>query len=183
MNFLRFILLRLLRLYVRFKFNIKVNNLALIPAAQRPLLFISNHPSLMDTLIYKCVLKQEFYVCGAKEKYFSTAGKRFIMKLARIIKVTKEDKFLEDCKMLLNRKYHILIYPEMGRFPEMSQFISWGAKVAQASGATVIPMRISGTASKPVKNIEINIGRAFSSPAGMDSSALNEIFFTKIKEL
>lgn len=183
MNFLRFILLRFVRLYVRIKYRVKVNDLRLVPSDQHPLLFISNHPSLLDTLIYKSVLKEDFYVCGAKEKYFSTSGRRLIMKLARVIKVTSEDKFLKDCSELLYRQQHILIYPEMGRSREMSSFINWGARVAQQSGVTVVPMRIYGTAASPVKEIEIKVGEAFNSPPNMDSNELNELFYKKIKEL
>jgi 1-acyl-sn-glycerol-3-phosphate acyltransferase len=183
MNLLRFILLQLTRLYIKCKYRIKMQNPQLIPRNRKPLLFISNHPSLLDTVIYKCALKQDFYVCGAKENYFSTASKRWIMKLARIIKVTGEENFLRDCSDLLSRRRHILIYPEMGRRPELGSFLNWGARVAKQSGVTVVPMRIYGTTSTPVRDIEIRVGEAFTSPENMDYTELNELFFKKIKDL
>lgn len=161
MLFLRFIFKAYLRLKYERKYNVTIKNQSVLDQVSNPVIFISNHPSLKDTVFYKLYLAKEFYICGAQEKYFSTARKRFKMKLGKITKVTTLEEFMSDCSRLIQSN-HLLIYPQMSRNKEITGFKDWCARVAIANDATVIPMRIRGTeeGASPGREIEISIGEA-----------------------
>jgi 1-acyl-sn-glycerol-3-phosphate acyltransferase len=183
MKFARSILLLFVKIYIRLKYSISVKNKGVLRQLQAPLIFISNHPSLLDSVIYKCVLGRPFFICGAKEKYFSSRRKRILMKLGRVIKVTSEEMFVKDCMDLIRDRKNILVYPEMGRYRNMEKFVNWCAKVAIHANATVIPLKIAGTEKESIRNIEVRIGEAINSQECCSSDELNELFYNKIKSL
>ncbi len=183
MELLRWILTPLVRLFLRIRYRITVLNIGELKNSGRPVMIISNHNALIDSVIYKCVLPLDFHICGARPVYFSTARKRFLMALARTIRVTTEEQFLEDCTSLLRRKQNILVYPEMSKSARMKSFVDWGAKVARLSGVNVIPVRITGTDEKDQRTIRINIGRPVDYSACSHVEEINDLFFSEIKSL
>jgi len=183
MSFIRSIILILTKIYVRMKYRVSIKNKRALQHLRTPLIFISNHPSLLDSVIYKCILGRRFFICGAKEKYFSSPLSRLVMQLGRVVKVTSEEKFVEDCTALIHHKENILIYPEMGRSIQMQKFVNWCAKVAIHTNATVIPLKIAGTEKASARDIEIRIGEAIDGRQYRSCDELNELFFNKIKSL
>ena len=150
---------------------------------QGPVIYISNHTSLWDTVVYKCFLDREVFVCGAKPKYFSSRGKRLLMRFSKIIKVTEARQFRWDCLQLLHRGKRLLIYPEMGRNKRLGAFKDWAASIALEANCPVIPLGISGSEAEDIKQVRVRQEEVIM-PAGFNSvEALTACFRTKIESL
>jgi len=117
-----------------------------LPRKRKSCILICNHAAFVDSVYIICAVRPRFTICGAKPKYFSSFSKRFIFRLANVLKVENHDQFLNDCSTLLSSGENILIYPEMGRNPEgLGEFKSWAAEVAIAQQVPVVPCYLYGT--------------------------------------
>lgn len=181
MSMLRWLLTPPLRWYLRRKYRVRVHGYA--PRGREPLIFISNHPHIMDTVLYKCFLSREVFVCGARPRYFSNAWKRFLMRLGKVRKVTTEAAYLADCQQLLAQGHRLLIYPELGRHKALGPFRDWAAKVALVAGVPVVPLSIRSTAEARHDGIEIRIGTPVDPNGFAGPSDLTAHFRTQIEAL
>jgi 1-acyl-sn-glycerol-3-phosphate acyltransferase len=182
MPFLRIVLPLFIRLYIYSRYRIEVHNRDALSDLPRPVIFVSNHNHVIDSLIYKCILGSKFYVCGAAETYFSSPMKRFIMQLGRVIKFSSGEKFLSECLSLLSRGKCVLLYPEMSTRKEMKKFEIHGARVAFHSKVPIVPMRIRGTEQKN-RIVNIYFGQPIVNHGCESEEQLNLLLFTSIKSL
>jgi 1-acyl-sn-glycerol-3-phosphate acyltransferase len=131
-----------------------------LPRARRSLILACNHAALIDTVLLILAVRPRFTVCGAKPPYFRTAGRRFLMAVANILRVEDQATFLDDCRRLLRDGEILLIYPEMGRNPDgLGDFSDWAAEVALASGAPLLPCYLFGTTRGQEGGVRLFVGR------------------------
>ena len=117
-----------------------------LPRRRRPLIVAVNHAAFIDSVYLIAALGPRFTLCGARPRLFATPVRRALMRLANILKVDGRERYLADCGALLAAGEILLIYPEMGRFPEeMGPFQPWAAEVALAAGAPILPCYLFGT--------------------------------------
>ncbi|UCH95339.1 MAG: 1-acyl-sn-glycerol-3-phosphate acyltransferase [Candidatus Aminicenantes bacterium] len=141
-KFLRTLIKPFLHLFKGFSIAGKEN----LPKKRASCIIISNHAAFADSIYMICAVRPRFTICGAKSKYFISSIKRFVFKIANIIKVVDKNQFLEDCGKLLESGEIILVYPEMGRNPDgLGEFKTWAAEVALSYQVPVIPCYIYGT--------------------------------------
>ena len=68
------------------------------------------------------------------------------MALANILKVESREQFLADTGALIAAGETLLIYPEMGRFPDgLGELETWAAEAALAGGVPLLPCYLHGT--------------------------------------
>ena len=68
------------------------------------------------------------------------------MRLINVLPVEGKEKFLKDCRSLLRAGETLLIYPEMGRFPDgLGPFQTWAAHVAIENQVTLRTCYLYGT--------------------------------------
>jgi len=152
-----------------------------LPRTREPLVIVSNHPALIDSVYYICALRPRFMVCGAKPKYFSTSFRRIWMGIGNILKVENRDQFIHDCRRLLHQGETLLIYPEMGRTPHgLGPFKSWAVEIALESKTSILPCHISGTTDRRAKKT-IRVGSSIA-PHGTPES-LTQYFRQAILKL
>jgi 1-acyl-sn-glycerol-3-phosphate acyltransferase len=117
-----------------------------LPGRRTPCVIISNHASFTDSVYIICAIRPRFTICGANPRYFISGIKRFVFKIANIIKVVDKNQFIEDCGKLLESGEIILVYPEMGRNPDgLGEFKTWAAELVLSYQVPVIPCYIYGT--------------------------------------
>lgn len=144
--FLRKILKILIKPVLRLFKGLTIVGKENLPGPGRSCMIIANHAAFFDSIYIICAVGPRFTICGAKPKYFNSRIKRFVFKIANIIKVVDKNQFLEDCRILLESGEIILIYPEMGRnHGGLGAFKTWAAEVALLYRVSVIPCYIYGT--------------------------------------
>ncbi len=117
-----------------------------LPRRRRALIVACNHASFVDSVYLILALAPRFTICGAKPRLFRSRPLRLLMALANILRVEDHEQYLADCRQLLAAGEILLIYPEMGRFPEgLGELSTWAAEVALASGAPLLPCYLHGT--------------------------------------
>ena len=117
-----------------------------LPRRPRPLILACNHAAFIDSVYLIVAVRARFTICGAKPRLFRSAPLRAAMALANILKVEDHDRFLADTSALLAAGETLLIYPEMGRFPDaLGDFKPWAAEVALAAGVPLLPCYLYGT--------------------------------------
>ena len=117
-----------------------------LPRSRRPLIVAANHAAFVDSVYLILALRPRFVVCGAKPRLFRNAKLRSAMALANILRVEDHDQYLRDCGALLKSGEILLIYPEMGRFPNgLGPFKTWAAEVALANETSILPCYLAGT--------------------------------------
>ena len=117
-----------------------------LPRRRRPLILACNHAAFIDSVYLISALRPRFVICGAKPRLFRSAPLRFAMALANILRVDGHEQYLADTSALLDAGETLLIYPEMGRFPEgLGEFETWAAEVALAGGVPILPCYLHGT--------------------------------------
>lgn len=130
----------------RWRKGFRVENPGRLPKTRRPLIVAANHAAFIDSVYLILALRPRFVVCGAKPRLFRNAKLRSAMALANILRVENHDQYLRDCSALLGAGEILLIYPEMGRFPEgLGPFKTWAADVALANGTPILPCYLAGT--------------------------------------
>lgn len=143
---LRGLLRTLLAIYFYGIRHFKVCSSEKLPGKRQALILCCNHAALIDSIYIILAVKPRLTICGAKPRYFSTPFRRFLMRLANIIKVESRAGFLQDCGRLLQQAEIILIYPEMGRNPEgLGEFKTWAAEVALQNNVPILPCYLYGT--------------------------------------
>lgn len=117
-----------------------------LPRHRRAMILVANHAAFIDSVVFILALGPRFTVCGAKPRLFRNARLRALMALANILKVDGKERYLRDCATLLAAGEILLIYPEMGRFPDgLGEFQTWAAEVALAAGVPILPCYVAGT--------------------------------------
>lgn len=143
---LRRVLKLALHLPVRLVKGFQVEGAQRLPQRRRPLILVANHAAFIDSIYVILAVSPRFTICGAKPRLFKNPTRRKLMALANILKVEEHSQYLRDCTTLLAAGEILLIYPEMGRFPDgLGPFKKWAAEVALASGAPLLPCYIYGT--------------------------------------
>ncbi|MEM7585954.1 MAG: 1-acyl-sn-glycerol-3-phosphate acyltransferase [Acidobacteriota bacterium] len=117
-----------------------------LPRRRTPLILACNHAAFIDSVYLILAAPARFTICGAKPRLFRSAPLRFAMALANILRVDNREQFLADTGELLAAGETLLIYPEMGRFPEaLGEFKTWAAEVALAHRVPLLPCYLYGT--------------------------------------
>ncbi len=117
-----------------------------LPRRRRPLILTCNHAAFIDSVYLILAVRSRFTICGAKPRLFRSASLRAVMALANILKVESREQFLADTGQLLAAGETLLIYPEMGRFPDrLGDFKTWAAETALAAGVPLLPCYLYGT--------------------------------------
>ncbi len=117
-----------------------------LPRRPRPLILTCNHAAFIDSVYLIVAVRSRFTICGAKPRLFRSAVLRAVMALANILKVESREQFLAETSALLAAGETLLIYPEMGRFPDaLGDFKTWAAEVALASSVPLLPCYLHGT--------------------------------------
>lgn len=156
--FLRWLLKNLLRPFFRLK-GFSVDGALRLPKHRGPLIVVANHAAFIDSVYFILALPVRFTICGAKPRLFRSAPLRALMRLANILRVDSHEQFLDDCGVLLERGEVLLIYPEMGRFPEgLGMFETWAAEVAVNQGTKVLPCYIYGTTRGHTGPVQLRVG-------------------------
>lgn len=146
-----------------------------LPPRRRPLILVANHAAFVDSVVFILALGPRFTVCGAKPRLFRNAKLRTLMALANILRVEDHGSYLRDCARLLRDGEILLIYPEMGRFPEgLGEFRTWAAEVALASGAPLLPCYVYGTTRHQAGPPRLIVGQEME-PAGDVEGLTTEI--------
>ncbi len=156
-----------------------------LEALEGPAILACNHAHTWDSVYVICATRRRLTVCGARPVYFSTARKRALMGLLRVIEVAERDRYLNDCAALLARGESLLVYPEMCRNPGgMGSFRDWAAEVALASGHPVVPLYIRGTTEgHDPQQIRLHYGRPLRPRPGEDAAALTQRIRAAIEAL
>ncbi len=131
--------------FVAFK-GFRVEGAERLPREPRGLILTCNPAAFIDSVYLILAVRSRFTICGAKPRLFRSAVLRAVMALANILRVEDHDRFLADTGALLAAGENLLIYPEMGRFPDgLGDFETWAAEVALANGAPLLPCYLYGT--------------------------------------
>lgn len=124
----------------------RVVNAGALPRRRRPLILACNHAAFVDSVVLILAVPCRFTICGAKPRLFRTPLLRFAMALANILRVDGREAYLADTAALLASGETLLIYPEMGRFPDgLGEFRTWAAEVALEGGVPILPCYLHGT--------------------------------------
>lgn len=176
----------LLKAYVNMFYSIKIKNNHYLKYHKEPVIIASNHPSLLDTFIYKIALRRIFYVCGARANYFSNPLKRLVMKLGRVQKISTFENFVSETeKILFNNKRDVLMYPEMKRSSTLSEFVEWCAQTSLDLKVNIVPIHIGYKKADKLKSeVRISIGKPiYIKNSRFSVGKLNELLHQKITEL
>ncbi len=141
---------RVLRFKLKVVFGLwkgfRVEGAERLPRRRRPLILTCNHAAFIDSVYLILAVPSRFTICGAKPRLFRSAALRAVMALANILKVEGREQFLADTAALLAAGETLLIYPEMGRFPDgLGELKTWAAEAALANGAPLLPCYLYGT--------------------------------------
>lgn len=117
-----------------------------LPRARRRLILACNHAAFIDSVYLILAVRSRFTICGAKPRLFRSPALRAAMALANILRVEDRDQYMTDTAALLAAGETLLIYPEMGRFPDrLGEFKTWAAEVSLANAAPLLPCYLYGT--------------------------------------
>lgn len=178
---IRLILKTIIRALFRMK-GYRIHGKEYLPAKRQPAILIANHAAFIDSIYIISSVKPRFAICGARPKYFQKRLIRYLFHIANILKVENHDQFLKDCGYLLKNGEIILIYPEMGRFPDgLGPFQTWAAEVALSAGVPVIPLYLYGTTKGQSDSKRLFVGSPIT-PQG-DPESLTQIFRKAIADL
>lgn len=131
-----------------------------LPRRRRPLILAANHAAFIDSVYLIVALGPRFTICGAKPRLFRTPFRRALMALANILRVDDHDRYLADCRQLLETGEMLLIYPEMGRFPDgLGPFQTWAAEVALENGTAILPCYLFGTTRGQTGAVRLIVGQ------------------------
>lgn len=131
--------------FVVFK-GFRVEGVEHLPHKRRAMILTCNHAAFIDSVYLILAARSRFTICGAKPRLFRSAKLRTAMALANILKVENHEQFMSDTASLLAAGETLLIYPEMGRFPDgLGDFKTWAAEVALANDVPLLPCYLYGT--------------------------------------
>ncbi len=117
-----------------------------LPRRRRALILTCNHAAFIDSVYLILAVRPRFTICGAKPRLFRSALLRGLMALANIMRVDNREQFLADTGALIAAGETLLIYPEMGRFPDgLGELKTWAAEVALANSVPLLPCYLYGT--------------------------------------
>lgn len=117
-----------------------------LPRRRERLIVACNHAAFIDSVYLILAFAPRFTICGAKPRLFRSFWLRTAMALANILKVESHEGFLADARALLTAGEMLLIYPEMGRFPDgLGELETWAAEVALANDVAILPCYLYGT--------------------------------------
>ena len=144
----------------------RVEGAGRLPRRRKPLILACNHAAFIDSVYLILAAPRRFTICGAKPRLFRSAALRQAMALANILKVESHEQFLRDTGTLLAAGETLLIYPEMGRFPDgLGDFQTWAAEVALANRVPILPCYLHGTTRGHTGPPRLFVGREID-PAG-----------------
>ena len=131
------------------RFHLKgLNNLS---ACQGPVVFISNHMSMLETFVFPCIIaplrEVTFVVKESLVKHFLFGP---VMRSRNPIVVTRKNPrkdfqvVMKEGKELLAKGTSIIIFPQSARQAEFNPegFNSLGIKLARAAGVPAIPVAV-----------------------------------------
>ena len=118
----------------------------------RPVLFVANHRSIFDVILFFPKLPGRTVVI-AKKELSKIAPLRFWMKRIHTIFLDRTDikagvQMVQDSVNYLKNGYNVLIFPEGTRSKKEGEFLPFHGgsfKIAIRSGALVVPVTIIGT--------------------------------------
>ncbi|CAM4219081.1 lysophospholipid acyltransferase family protein [Zobellia nedashkovskayae] len=176
----------ILKGYIRLFYSVSVKNFYYLKNSKTPIIIASNHPSLIDTLIFKIVFPRVFYVNGAKSNYFSNPIKRLTMKLGRVQQISSFENFVAETKdILFCRGKDLLMYPQMSRSSNLTHFVDWCAKTSLMLEVNIIPVNIRYKSKGKLRSkVQICIGEPIlTNSSNISVIKLNNLLYQKIKEL
>lgn len=169
-------LLRILLIPLFLARGFRVIGASRLPTSRRALIIVSNHAAFVDTLYFVLAIRPRFTVCGAKPRLFRNPALRALMALGNILRVESQPQFLQDGRELLQRQEILLVYPEMGRFPDgMIEFKTWAAELALATQTPLLPCYLYGTTRGQVGRTRLIVGEPIE-PRGAASELTAELF-------
>jgi 1-acyl-sn-glycerol-3-phosphate acyltransferase len=134
--------------------SLDVRGLANIPNGESPLIFTANHTSHLDTPLALAALpaaiRRRTVVAAAADTFFMKTRTAIITVLSvNAIPIERHKvnrRSAEQAIELLQRGWHLVIYPEGGRTPTgpMLEFKGGPAYLAERSNATIVPTFILG---------------------------------------
>ncbi|MBU6233895.1 MAG: 1-acyl-sn-glycerol-3-phosphate acyltransferase [Acidobacteria bacterium] len=134
--------------------SLSVRGVENIPRHGGPLIFTANHTSHLDTPLALAALpgalRRRTVVAAAADTFFTKTRTAFITVLTvNAIPIERHKvnrRSAEQAISLLQRGWHLIIYPEGGRTPTgpMLEFKGGPAYLAERSDATIVPTFILG---------------------------------------
>jgi 1-acyl-sn-glycerol-3-phosphate acyltransferase len=128
----------------------KVTGLDNVPPAG-PVILASNHRSVIDSVLVPVVVPRQVYYL-AKAEYFESFGMRVLMRGLNQVPVNRTDVraallALDAAEPVLREGNVLGVYPEGTRSPDGRLYRGrpGAAKLALATGATVVPVGLIGT--------------------------------------
>lgn len=131
--------------------KLHVSGLKALSRQQRPLVYIANHMSLLDTLVLPCLLLAIGPVTFVvKEGLLNYPFFGSIVKAIHPIAVSRQNPredlkvVLTEGKEVLSRGHSIVIFPQATRSKvfDAASFNSLGVKLARKAGAPVVPIAL-----------------------------------------
>jgi 1-acyl-sn-glycerol-3-phosphate acyltransferase len=130
----------------------KVTGLEHVPATG-PVILASNHLSVIDSVLIPVVVSRQVYYL-AKAEYFESVGMRTLMLGLNQVPVNRTDVraallALDTAEPVLRAGKVLGVFPEGTRSPDGRLYRGrpGAAKLALATGATIIPVGLTGTDS------------------------------------
>ena len=128
-----------------------VAGLGNIHAVDGPVVFVSNHMSVLETVVLPClVLKHSDLCITLKEQLFDVPVFGTLLKGFRTISVSRTNpiddykKIMKEGSKAISEGYSVLIFPQSTRTTEFSaeDFNTVGAKLAKRASAPMIPIAL-----------------------------------------
>ncbi len=130
-----------------------------LPRAGERVLLCCNHAAYADTVLLASAIRPTFVVLGAKPRLFRDPARRALLRVAMIGRLDGREAFLADGQALLDDGWPVLVYPELGRFPEgPGPFSTWPAELALAAGAPIVPVHLRGTTRGDPRPVRVRAG-------------------------
>ncbi len=128
-----------------------LKGLDILPACPKPVVFVSNHMSTLETFVLPCIIAPFMEVTFVVKESLTRHPLFGPVMRARNPIVVQRDNPREDFqtvmtrgKELLDKGISIVIFPQSTRSPEFipAEFNSMGIKLARAAGAHIIPVAV-----------------------------------------
>ena len=130
-----------------------------LPPKGTACIFTCNHPALIDSFWLQLKLRRRLAICGAKPKYYTTPLRRGVLGMANIRRIGGRQEFLITAGRLLGAGKTLLVYPEMGRYPDgLGPFQPWVSELSIQHNTPLIPCYLAGTGARDNRRLTLVIG-------------------------
>ncbi len=131
--------------------RIHLSGLDNLRSAQKPVVFISNHMSTLETFVFPCIIEPVIHITFVvKQSLVTHPLFGPVMRSRKPVVVSRKnprqdfETVMIQGKKLLAQKTSIIIFPQQTRTPEFvpKEFNTLGIKLAKSAVVTVIPIAI-----------------------------------------